>query len=166
MATGFVQRFKGKINVASGGLWIGGVQVGAAGADLNAVTGWGTVSTVASSTVTPTLANGGVTVITSTALANGIYTLANPVAGRQMLLVATTGSTAWMVKASTGVVTIQNCPVADGGSSLTNTIKSTQATFVGAVGVTVRLVGLSSIAYSFEYMTPSTLGALLFSTTT
>ncbi len=39
MATGFVQRFKGKIALAQGGLWIGGSQFTGTGADLSVLAG-------------------------------------------------------------------------------------------------------------------------------
>lgn len=159
MATGFVTRFKGKIAVPAGGIWVGGTQVNASGADFNVNTGWGTVTSPVAGAIT----NSGVTSITSTALAAGIYNLANPVAGVQKVLDFSTASTAWMIKVSTGVVTIQGTQGAGlGGSSLTNTIKSTST----LVATQVELVGLSSVAYLFMGVYPSTLSHLLFSTTT
>lgn len=161
MATGFVQRYKGKIDFAAGGLWIAGVQIGAAGADLNVNTGWGTVDVIAANGTIP---NSGLNLITSTALASGIYNLAAPVPGHTVVISASTASTAWMIKTSTGVVTIQGTQGAGslGGSSLTNTIKSTSS----LVATQIEMIGLSTSAWLFNGVYPSTLAHLLFSTTT
>jgi hypothetical protein len=156
--SGFVQRFKGKVAFPAGGIYIGGVQIAGSGNDLNTNVGWGTVNTIGANGAT--IPNGGVSVITSTAAA--IYNLANPSPGRVVLLDITDQSSSVMVKVSTGVVTIQGTSTTNGGSTLTNTIKSTAT----LIGTQIELVGLSSVAYLFNGMYPSTLGHLLFSTTT
>ena len=160
MTTGFVQRYKGKVDFPAGGIYIGGVQVGASGVDLNSITGWGTVDVIAANGTIP---NGGLNTFTSTALAAGIYNLAAPVPGHTVVISASTASTAWMIKTSTGVVTIQGTQGAGlGGSSLTNTIKSTTS----LVATQIELIGLSTSAWLFNGVYPSTLSHLLFSTTT
>jgi hypothetical protein len=158
MATGFVQRFKGKIALAQGGLYIGGTQYTGSGSDLNTVAGTGVID-IAGPTGS-TVGSGGVTILTSTAIA--VYNLQPPVNGRSVIIDITTVSTAWMVKAATGV-TILDCLQAAGGSSLTNTIKST-STLVGGV---ITLIGVSTSSYVFQAQSPSTATlSLLFSTAT
>lgn len=155
MATGFVQRWKGKIALPVGGLWIGGVQLSGSGADFNTNTGWGVASTYSS---TQTLPNGGVSQITSTVIA--VYTIGPPVVGRTAVVTASTGSTAWMVKTAPAVVL--GSPSVNGGTTLTNTIKSTSS----LVATSVELIGLSTNAWLFMGAAPSTLSHLLFSTAT
>lgn len=158
MASGFANRWKGKQEFDRGALWCAGTQFAGSGADLDVNTGWATVSTYSS---TQALPNGGISLITSTAIA--VYTLSSPVKGRTILISASSGSTAWMVKGSTvSGVTILGSPAVNGGSSLTFVIKSTSS----LVATQVELVGLSTTSYLFMGVAPSTLSHLLFSTAT
>lgn len=158
MATGFVNRWKGKQAFDRGALWAAGSQFNGSGADLDVNTGWATVSTYSS---TQPLPNGGVSQILSTAIA--VYTLGAPVKGRTVIIAASTGSTAWMVKGSTAAgVTFQSTPSVNGGSTLSYVIKSTSS----LVATQVELIGLSTSAYLFAGVAPSTLSHLLFSTAT
>jgi hypothetical protein len=158
MATGFNQRWKGKVAVPASGIWIAGVQVTPSAADLNVNTGWGTASTISANG--STIPNTGVTFINSTAL--GIYNLANPVQGLSKVIQIQPGSTGVMIKVSTGVVTIQGGSTTLGASTLTNVISST----VSLVATLMELYGASSVAWVFAGVYPSTLSHLKFSTST
>ena len=155
MASGFERRFKGKVNFDNGP-WLKGVKLTASGADLNVNTGWGTVGSAVSGTTMP---NSGITQILSTALA--VYQLAAPSPGVSKVIDIAAASSGWMVQVPTGVVILNGSTTA-GGSTKANTITST-ATLIASL---VELYGLSTIAYAFAGVVPSTVGHLLFSTTT
>jgi len=154
MATGFVERYKGKVASPPGGVFVGG----------NNIYG------VQSSTVAgnnSTLGYAGVVTITSTASA--VYRLAQPIPGVTILFHSLPSSSFWLLTGSTVGVgaggqnfTITGCPVTQGGSSITNTIKSTTA--VPVSGFTFYLEGISTSQYAFA--AGSTTSPLLFSTTT
>ena len=170
--SGFVQRFKGKVDFPSGGIWIGGASVGAAASDLNVNTGWGTVFTSTSSTA-PVAAtrSGGLDILAPTPLTGGsIYRLPTPAAGVTKIIEISTinGSTIVFLTASTaGTILFTGVGSSGstalfggaGGSTLSNTVKSTQ-------GCQIELIGVSTVAWLFNGVTPSTVGALTFSTST
>ena len=178
--SGFTDRYKGRVAVAEswtpvGGTYIGGVQVNTSGADANTSVGWGTVPLSTSSTAGPVqLAAGragGVDLIWPVANSGGsIYRLPTPFAGANKVINYSTinGSTVFFLTVSTaGAVTILGIGstgstasfAGTGGSTLSNTIKST-------CSCTISMVGLSTIAWLFESVVPSTTGHLTFSTST
>lgn len=175
MATGFVQRFKGKIALAQGGMSIGGSQVSVAATDLNANNGAGTVftSTGAASTATAYIPT---TISTGFGLkrlqpgsTQPLFRLPAPSQGGGFVTIAystVNGSTGLILTLSTdGSVTLQGVGstgstasfAGSGGSTLTNTIKSTQSHLI-------ELQSLSTVAWQFLGVTPSTVGPLTFST--
>lgn len=154
MATGFVQRFKGKIALAQGGLYIGGTQVNATGVDLNALVGQSVQQNILSttSTGTGTITNTGPTTISSSSGIN-VYRLARPISGCEKLIQLTTVSSGVLITASTdGSVTIN-------GSSINTTIKST-------VAAVIDLVGTSTSNWAIAGLFISTLATLTLSTST
>jgi len=176
MATGFVQRWKGKVNAAQ--LWLGGVQINAAGADLNVNIGWGTVQTTTSSTGSTanmvslsTSRVGGLDIFAPTANTGGsLLKLPAPVAGVGKLVQLSTinGSTIMFLLASTaGAVTFQGVGstgstasfFGTGGSTLSFAMKTTQS-------CQIELMGQSSVAWMMTGLVPSTVGHLTFSTST
>ena len=175
MATGFVQRYKGKVALAAGGLSIAGTQVNASGADLNVNTGWATAPLSTSSTAAPTQLStartSGVEQLWPTALTGGsIYRLPPPTVGAVKLLNYSTinGSTIlWVTTSTAGAVVLQGVGstgstasfAGSGGSTISNTIKSTQS-------CQIELVGVSTSAWLFTGVVPSTSGHLTFSTST
>lgn len=174
MATGFVQRYKGKIALASGGMSIAGTQVNASGADFNVNTGWGTVPVTTTSTTALQLSSGrtaGAEVLAPTANVGGaIFRLPVPYAGAIKLIYYSTlnGSTIFLLTASTaGAVTFAGVGstgstasfAGTGGSTLSNTLKSTQS-------CQIELMGISTTQWLFTGVVPSTTGHLTFSTST
>ncbi len=167
--SGFVQRFKGRVAFPAGGIWIGGSQLTASSADLNTAAGFGTAQTSTSTSIA--LTAGGIKNLSPAALSGGtIYPLADPVLGRELILNYSTvnGSTVVWVKLSTtnlpffaGIGSTGSTAsfFGSGGSSISNVLKSTQ-------GVTVRMVGISTSQWLVLGVSPSTVGALVFSTTT
>jgi hypothetical protein len=179
MATGFVDRYKGKTAQPIGGMFIGGVQVNTTGPDCNTSVGWGTAPLSTSSTTNSpnaiqlsTTRTGGVDLLWPGANGGGgsIYRMPPPFAGANKVISYSTinGSTVLFLTLSTaGSVTLQGVGstgstasfAGTGGSTLTNTIKST-------VSCLITLVGISTAAWLFESVVPSTTGHLTFSTTT
>lgn len=175
MSNGFVQRFKGKVNLAPGGLWVAGTQCNATGADLNVNSGWGTVNTSTSSTAAPvqltTARVGGIDILAPVALTGGsIYRLPPPIPGATKLISYSTinGSTIIFVTASTaGAVVFSGVGstgstasfAGTGGTTLSNTFKSTQ-------GCQVELMGISTAAWLVTGVLPTTVGHLTWSTST
>lgn len=171
--TGFVQRFKGKVAFALGGIWIAGTKVSVAAADLNSVSGSGTATTSTSSTAAPVSLTGaaGVANLAPVALTGGsIYRLPTPVVGGEKVINYSTinGSTVVFISASTdGTIVFGNvgstgstaAPGGSGGSTLSNTIKSTQS-------CTISLVGLSTTTWLFKCVAASTSAPLTWSTST
>lgn len=175
MANGFVQRFKGKINLAAGGLWVAGSQCNASGADLNVNLGWGTVQTTTSSTAAPvqltTSRVGGIDVFAPVPLTGGsIMRLPPPIGGVSKVVQFSTinGSTIMFLTASTaGAVVFGGVGSTGstagfggtGGTTLSNTVKTTQSG-------QIELMGLSTAAWLVVGVLPSTVGAFTWSTST
>jgi hypothetical protein len=166
MATGFTDRFKGKIACPIGGVYVGGVQVNASGPDSNTSVGWGSVpvSTLSTGTITmSTTRAAGMDVFNPASGASPIFQLPTPFAGANKVLEYSTinGSTQILFTCSTVTgVTIQGTySTAIGGSSLTRVMKST-------ISCTIELLGLSTTQWLFNSVYPSTTGHLTFSTTT
>lgn len=170
MASGFVQRWKGKVNAAQ--LWLAGTQITASGADINTLAGGATVTTSTSAAAPVTLTrNAGLDILAPVALTGGsIYRLPAPAAGVTKTLQYSTinGSTIVFITLSTaGAITLSGVGSTgstaafggSGGSTLTNTIKSTQS-------CTIELMGISTSQWLFSGILPSTVGALTFSTST
>lgn len=175
MATGFVDRFKGKIATPVGGLFIGGTQVTTTGADANTSAGTGTVFTSTGSASTATAYN-------PTTISAGfglkqlfpgstqpIFRLPKPTQGGGFVTInysTINGSTGLILTLSTdGSVVLQGVGstgstasfAGTGGSTLTNTIKSTQSH-------QIELQSVSTTAWLFCSVVPSSVGALTFST--
>ena len=180
MATGFVQRYKGKIAAAQvrvpvGGLMIADVAVNAAGADLNGLIGWSSAPTSTSSTAAPvqlsTTRVNGIDTLAPVALTGGsIYRLPAPTVGAEKIIVYSTinGSTVIFLSASTaGAVVYAGVGstgstasfFGSGGSTISNTLKSTQS-------CQITMFGLSTTQWLITAVAPSTVGALTFSTST
>lgn len=156
MATGFVQRFKGKVAFPLGGIYIAGTQVNASGADFSAITGQATVSTKSS---TETLNNGGVNQILSTAAA--LFRIADPVKGRYVAVQAMVGTTGWRIAMSSLGAILGGSTLAGGSTS--SWIFGSTVSFPGTV---LEMVGLSTSQYLFLGYSPSTLSHILFSSAT
>lgn len=166
--SGFETRKKGRTALAQcwvplGGLYVGGTAVSASlsANDLSVNAGWATVSTFAAGGGGSTLPNSGISILNSTAIS--VYNLADPVAGVAKVITIQAGSSAVMIKTSTvRGVTIQGGSTTSGASTKTNVMSST-ATLATTL---IELYGVSSVAYQFAGVYPSTLSHLLFSTTT
>jgi hypothetical protein len=174
MATGFVDRYKGKVAQPIGGMFVGGIQVLATGPDMNTCVGTGTVftSTGSASTIafTPTVVSSGFGLKqlnpTST---QPIFRLPPPAfPGGWTTIVYSTinGSTGLILTFSTdGSVTLVGVGstgstasfAGSGGSTLSNTLKSTQSH-------QIELQSISSAKWLFAGVVPSTVSPLVFST--
>lgn len=153
MATGFSQRWKGRI--AARQLWLGSpaVQVTATGGDLNTIAGSATLQALTTSSTTSTITNTGPTTIASSS-ALTIWRLAPPTSpGMDKLIQLTTVSSGVFITTSTDGSVLLN------GSSLNTTIKSTIATIID-------LFATSTSNWAIAGVYPSTLGPLTISTTT
>ena len=152
MATGFVQRWKGKVALPVGGLWIGGVQYSGSGNDLNTISGSGSLQALTTASAVTTITNTGVTTIAAT---SGIlvYRLARPVPGGDKVIQLTTVSSGIFITASTDGSVLLN------GSSINTTIKST-------VAANINLMGNSTSGWTINSVFISTLATLTISTTT
>jgi hypothetical protein len=143
MASGFVQRFKGKVNFAPSGLWIGGSPLFGAGSAQNLTLASATVSIGA-------ITNYGLTTINATS-AVAIARLARPAyPGQAKTLQLTAISSAVFITASTdGSVTLN-------GSSINTTFKSTVASVI-------TLVATSSANWAIDGLFPgsTTLSSIL-----
>lgn len=175
--SGFVQRFKGKVAFPAGGIFIGDVQMTPSGTDLNVNAGWGTVQTSTGTSPTAIQLSTGraagldiIAPVASTAAGGTVYRMPPPFAGAVKVLQYSTlnGSSICFITLSTaGTVTVTGIGTTastasfagSGGSSLSNTIKSTQ-------GCQIELIGVSSVAWLFTGVIPSTSGPLTFSTST
>lgn len=171
MATGFVDRYKGKVAQPVGGMYIGGIQVNTTGGDMNTSLGWGVVPTsTASSTansttpsyVIPSSRAAGIDIFAPTS-SGAIVVLPAPFPGANKVLQYSTvnGSTACKFKCSTTAgVTIQGAnSTTIGGLSLTVSMTST-------ITCTIDLLGLSTTAWLFQSVWPSTTGHLTFAAAT
>lgn len=136
MATGFVQRFKGKIALATGGLWIGGTQVTANANDLNSLAGSG--STVTSYSTDGTISGYGPKNLISSSAAN-TFTLPAPVRGAEMQLVLTSVSSGAFIKAASGSAFIVNLAGSTG-----IVMKSTTIMSIVLAGLSTALWGIMS----------------------
>lgn len=172
MATGFVDRYKGKIAVPVGGTYIGGIQVNTSGPDANTAVGWGTFPASTISTAAVQLGSSRAAGPEKFAPASGgspIFRLPTPFAGANKMLYYSTenGSTQILITTSTaGAVTLagvgstgSTAVIGTGGSTLSNTMKST-------ISCQIVLLGVSSVQWLFESVAPSTTGHLAFSTST
>lgn len=191
MATGFVDRLKGKWASPVGGSWVGGVQVITSAYDTNTAYGWGWVlqastsqqainmssagSSAYFSVIAPLTSTGGNFAVPAAPLPAGgilrlipqtsaqqVVQLPNPTAGCSRIIQYSTlnGATQILIKVATGTVTFEGTYGGiNSGSSLTNTMKST-------ISCTIELTGLSSVAYLYGGVTPTSSGLITFSTTT
>lgn len=152
MATGFVQRYKGKIALPVGGLWIGGVQITGSGADFNSISGQGTVQALTTASAVTTITNTGVTTINASS-ALLIYRLARPVPGAEKVIQLNPVSSGVFITVSTDGSVLLN------GSSINTTIKST-------VAANINLSGNSTSGWTITSVFISTLATLTLSTST
>ena len=146
MATGFVQRFKGKITVGAGGFWVRGNPVYGAMSQQS-------LSTSSTAFVVSTI-SGNYTTIASGTNAY-IYRLGLPAyAGDVNVIQITSVSTlgVFFTASVDATVTIN-------GSSVNTTFKSTQASVI-------QLVATSTANWAITGVYPSTLGVLTLSTST
>lgn len=174
MATGFVDRYKGKTAQPVGGMYVGGIQVMANGPDMNTAVGTGTVYTsTGSSSATP---------YTATIISSGfgmkrlqptstqpLFRLPPPAfPGGWTTIVYSTinGSTGLILTFSTdGSVVLEGVGssgstasfAGSGGSTLSNCLKSTQSH-------QIELQAISSAKWLFAGVVPSTVSPLVFST--
>lgn len=144
MASGFIQRWKGKANFDPGALWVGGLPL----------FGGGALQSLSLSTVQNSVINSyGVTAISAT---SGIVVvrLQKPAfANIEKTIQLTTVSSGIFITASTdGSVTIN-------GSSINTTIKSTLAG-------TISLMATSTANWAITAIYPATLGFVTLSTST
>lgn len=173
--SGFVDRYKGKVAAAVGGFYIGGTQVNTTGADANTAVGTGAVYTSSGSNSTAT-AYTPVTISAGFGLkqltpgsTQPLFRLPKPAQGGGFVTInysTLNGSTGLILTLSTdGSVTLQGVGstgstasfAGTGGSTLTNTIKSTQSH-------QIELQSISSAAWLFCGVVPSTVAPLTFST--
>lgn len=169
MPTGFVERFKGKIALPVGGLWIGGTQVGVTGPDANSALGQGSIQSLTSTSADTALAKvGGLTVIATTLAA--VISIPAPQVGitKYFSIEGTTGdgSTAVVVmRTSTapGSTTqfIWGGSTVNGASTTTNLMKYTST---AVAWTTIELYGRSTSLWQFIGVQPSTLSHIVFST--
>jgi hypothetical protein len=173
--SGFVERIKGKVAQAVGGLYVGGVQVNATGLDQNTAVGTGTVytSTGSSSSTAayiPTTISAGFGLKrlqpTST---QPIFRLPPPVQGggwTTIVYSTVNGSTGLILTISTdGSVVFEGVGssgstasfAGSGGSTLSNCLKSTQSH-------QIELQSISTAKWLFAGVVPSTVAPLTFST--
>lgn len=174
MATGFVDRLKGKATAAVGSTWIAGVQVNTTGADANTSVGMGApyLSTGSSAAVAYTP----VTISAGFGLkqlfpgsTQPLFRLPKPTLGGGFVTInysTINGSTGLILTLSTdGSVTLQGVGstgstasfAGSGGSTLTNCIKSTQSH-------QIELQSISTTQWLFCGVVPSTVAPLSFST--
>jgi hypothetical protein len=137
MASGFVQRFKGKIALAKGGLWIGGTQFTGTGADLNSLSGFATpVNFSATVANNSTLPGSGLVLARSTGSTSFTYFMPAPTAGAELCVNLFVTSTAAFIKS--GVTGTNTSPTfVLGGGSTFMVLTSTYS-------VTVDFYGLST----------------------
>lgn len=153
MATGFVQRYKGKIAVPVGGIYIGGTQLSGSAADFNTISGSATLQALTSASTTSTITNTGPTTIASSS-ALTIWRLAKPTSpGQDKVIQLTTVSSGVFITASTDGSVLLN------GSSINTTIKST-------VAANIDLFATSTSNWAIVGLFISTLATLTISTTT
>jgi len=162
--SGFNQRWLGKI--AASQIWLGPkgqtAKITASASDLNTLAGWSTGQQNLNGTTLgggpgSTISSVGITQLLTTAL--GMFLLADPVPGATKVISVTSGSTGWGISLKTTSAVILGGSTTNGANSLTNTIKST----VSLVVTEFELIGISTAAYLFCGMYPSTLGHLAFS---
>ena len=172
MATGFIDRYKGKFTQGVGTQWIAGVQVNTTGADCNTSVGTGTVYTSTGSTT----AFGPTTISAGFGLkrllpgsSSPIFRVPAPAQGGGWLTIeysTINGSTGLILTFSTdGSVVLEGVGstgstasfAGSGGSTISNTIKSTQSH-------QIELQSISSVKWLFAGVVPSTVSPLVFST--
>lgn len=170
MATGFVQRFKGKIDVALGGLWIAGVQVITTGADQNVDYGWGTVGGPSTAGSTAGSSSPGVTLASSRAAGIDIFNppssglvvaLAPPLPGITKIIKYSTLNSSTGLKIKTGSITT----IFTGGESTAYAISTFCNVLLSTISMTIELMGLSTVEYLIAGLYPTT-GALTYSSST
>lgn len=152
MPTGFQNRYKGKNAFPIGGIWIGGVQVNASGADINTVVGSGTTAGVAYTTAgTQTIAGAGgvATIAASSGIA--IFALgASPILGVEKTIQIIQNSTKVFLKAAAG----------------TSFDPSTNTVIASTLTPTLTLIGVSSLRWAIKGTFPPTTVQYVLSTTT
>jgi hypothetical protein len=159
MATGFVQRYKGKITCAE--FWLAGTQINASGTDLNVNLGWGTVGGPSTAGSTAGSSNPGVTLGSSRTAGIDIFAppssglviaLAPPVAGVNKVIKYSTANSSTGLKIKTGNVGITITggeSTAYAASTFTNVILSTSS-------MTIEFFGLSTTEWLFGGLYPTT----------
>ena len=172
MATGFIDRYKGKFTQGVGTQWIAGVQVNTTGADCNTSVGTGTVYTSTGSTTAfgpTTLTNGFGLKRLIPGSSSPIFRLPPPLQGGGWTIIeysTINGSTGLIFTVSTdGSVTLEGVGstgstasfAGTGGSTLTTCFKSTQSH-------QVQLLAISTVKWLFAGIVPSTVAPLVFST--
>lgn len=126
MATGFVQRFKGKIEADS--LWVKGVQVAGAGAAAN-------VSLISSSLGASTLSGSISVLLSSGSTTQAIVRLSRPFAGATKTIQVSTGLGVIITASTNGSITFN-------GSTLSVAASS------GSTCYTLELVGTSTVNWA------------------
>lgn len=134
MATGFVQRWKGKVTAAQ--LWLAGTQITASGTDINTLAGSG--STVSSYSTDGSVSGYGAKTLTSSSNAN-TFTLPAPVRSAEMQLCMTSVSSGIFIKAASG----SSFGVTAAGST-SIVMKSTTIMSIALAGLSTSLWGIMS----------------------
>lgn len=151
MATGFVQRWKGKVNAAQ--LWLAGTQIVASGSDINTLIGGSSLEALSTTSGYPNIKNNGMTTIASSSVLT-TWRLATPAyAGQMKTINMITVSSGLFITTSTAIVTSLN------GSSINNTMKSTQTGIIS-------LEATSTTNWNITGLFGSSVSFLTISTTT